>query len=90
LDENGWTIGVEIDATADVSGSYQKPEPDVGFPGGFEDIELTDVEIQVTRSVGSTAWEVKMIKLPDDLKPYIDRWVAANEAWLSDKLADEL
>ena len=106
LTPDGDVITEDISFTATLSGSYCAPEPDVGINSPpFEDIEFTDIHIEVTRPdpdhphcVGIEA--AHMVALPDELKPAFTRWVEAAilddgmqehfQEWLSEGLADDM
>ena len=88
--DDGWQIGAEIEATGDLSGSHMPAEPDVGFTGGWEDLEITNVEISVAKRLTSgQGWEDKAIKMPEALQPYLEKWVEASHEWLAEKLEME-
>lgn len=76
--EQGYLIAECVEFRGNITGSYAAPERDVGFPGGFEDLDFSDIEIRTTKPnetgrsfyKGEDVW----IKLPDDMKPYFVRW----------------
>lgn len=95
LTEDGHLISEAIPFRGELTGHRQPAEPDVGiFQPFWEDIDITDVEIEVTMrnrdkphmgfSGGNTVWQ----KLPEYLQPSFDRWLAldSTQEWLMDAL----
>ena len=95
LTEAGDLVAEDIQFTATLEGNFCRAEPDVGASSMHEDVEFSDVRIEVTQAIklhGASFFGGKMalIPLPAELKPAFDRWAALKDTqercqeWLED------
>lgn len=100
LTPDGDLIAEDISFTADLTGSYCPPEPDVGIDyGWYEDVEFTDIYIEATKPNPEhptcfAGGKAHSVPLPEELKLAFDRWAESKDTqdrcqeWLAEGARD--